>query len=290
MARRKTLNELTIKDNFMFGAVMCEENNCKRLLELILGFPIERVEVSKERSMVYHPEYKGVRLDVYAKDEHNTHYNVEMQSVAHRALEKRSRYYHSQIDMDLLASGKEYAELPNTYVIFICDFDPFGQRKYCYTFRHICLESPDMQLKDGCETIFLSTRGENRGDVSPEMAKFLAYVRADLEECNADFEDDFVKELQRSVYEIKQSRRMGERYMLTELLMQDERRAGREEGRIVGRIEGQAEAVLEWLSEIGTVSSELREKINQETDLETLKRWLKLAARAETLEQFLEQM
>ena len=78
MARRKTLNELTIKDNFMFGAVMCEENNCKRLLELILGFPIERVEVSKERSMVYHPEYKGVRLDVYAKDEHNTHYNVEM--------------------------------------------------------------------------------------------------------------------------------------------------------------------------------------------------------------------
>ena len=47
MTRRKTLKELTIKDNFMFGAVMCDEKNCRRLLELVLGFPIERVEVSK---------------------------------------------------------------------------------------------------------------------------------------------------------------------------------------------------------------------------------------------------
>ena len=135
MIRRKTLKELTIKDNFMFGAVMCDENNCRRLLELVLGFPIERVEVSKEKSMIYHPEYKGVRLDVYAKDENHTHYNVEMQAVAHAALGKRARYYHSQMDMDLLVSGKEYVELPNTYIIFICDFDPFGLGKYRYTFR-----------------------------------------------------------------------------------------------------------------------------------------------------------
>lgn len=67
MKQRKQLKELTIKDNFMFGAVMMEEENCRRFLELALGFPIERVEVSKEKSIVYHPEYKGVRLDVYAK-------------------------------------------------------------------------------------------------------------------------------------------------------------------------------------------------------------------------------
>ena len=78
MKRKKQLKELTLKDNFMFGAVMIEEENCKRFLELALGFPIERVDVSKEKSIVYHPEYKGVRLDVYAKDERNTRYNVEM--------------------------------------------------------------------------------------------------------------------------------------------------------------------------------------------------------------------
>ena len=103
MTRRKTLKELTIKDNFMFGAVMCYEANCRRMLELVLGFPIAHVKVSKEKSMIYHPEYKGIRLDVYARDDENTHYNVEMQAVRQMALGKRSRYYHSQIDMELLS-------------------------------------------------------------------------------------------------------------------------------------------------------------------------------------------
>ena len=282
MIRRKTLKELTIKDNFMFGAVMCDENNCRRLLELVLGFPIERVEVSKEKSMIYHPEYKGVRLDVYAKDENHTHYNVEMQAVAHAALGKRARYYHSQMDMDLLVSGKEYVELPNTYIIFICDFDPFGQEKYRYTFKHMCCESPGTYLEDGSETVFLNTRGTNPEEVSTELVKFLKYVRADLAESMINYEDEFVEALQRSVHEIKQSRRMEERYMLTELLMQDERRAG--------RIEGRRESILEVLEEIGTVSDELRERIVQEANMDQLKIWAKLAARVDSIEQFMEEM
>ena len=52
MKRKKQLKELTLKDNFMFGAVMMEEENCKRFLELALSFPIERVEVSKEKSTI----------------------------------------------------------------------------------------------------------------------------------------------------------------------------------------------------------------------------------------------
>lgn len=52
MKRKKQLKELTLKDNFMFGAVMMEEENCKRFLELALGFHIERVEVSKEKSTI----------------------------------------------------------------------------------------------------------------------------------------------------------------------------------------------------------------------------------------------
>ena len=47
MKRKKQLKELTLKDNFMFGAVMMEEENCRRFLELALGFPIEYVEISR---------------------------------------------------------------------------------------------------------------------------------------------------------------------------------------------------------------------------------------------------
>ena len=41
MGKRRTLQELTIKDNFMFGAVMLEPENSRRLLELILEKEIE---------------------------------------------------------------------------------------------------------------------------------------------------------------------------------------------------------------------------------------------------------
>ena len=108
MGRTKRLKELTIKDNFMFGAVMMDEDNCKGLLERVLKIPIDRVDVSKEKSIVYHPEYKGVRLDVYAKDEKQTRYNVEMQVERKPALGKRSRYYQSQMDMEMLLTGGLY--------------------------------------------------------------------------------------------------------------------------------------------------------------------------------------
>ena len=109
MGRTKRLKELTIKDNFMFGAVMMDEDNCKGLLERVLEIPIDRVDVSKEKSIVYHPEYKGVRLDVYAKDEKQTRYNVEMQVERKPALGKRSRYYQSQMDMEMLLTGERYS-------------------------------------------------------------------------------------------------------------------------------------------------------------------------------------
>lgn len=59
MQKRKTLQELTLKDNFLFAAVMMEKENCKELLELALGVKIRRVEVNTEKSIVYNPEYKG---------------------------------------------------------------------------------------------------------------------------------------------------------------------------------------------------------------------------------------
>ena len=53
MKKRKTLQDLTIKDNFMFGAVMQVEENCRGFLEMVLGFPIERVVISTEKSIIF---------------------------------------------------------------------------------------------------------------------------------------------------------------------------------------------------------------------------------------------
>jgi len=213
MNKRKGLQDLTIKDNFMFAAVMMQGDICRQFLEMALGFEIERVEVSYEKSIVYHPEYKGVRLDVFAKDEEHTHYDVEMQ-VAKQNPGKRSRYYHSQIDMEMLRSGAEYEQMSDSYVIFICDYDPFGQGKYRYTFDMICHENTELCLQDGNHTVILSTAGENEHEVPRALVQFLKYVKANLEESRQDFEDAYITRLQGTVEQIKKSREMEERHMI----------------------------------------------------------------------------
>ncbi len=229
--RRTRLGELTIKHNFMFGAVMIDPENCKGFLERVLQIKINHVEVSLEKSIVYHPEYKGVRLDVYAKDEKNTRYNVEMQVLRRAALGKRSRYYQSQMDMEILLAGSECEDLPNSYVIFVCDFDPFEKKKYVYTFQTRCKESEDTQLEDGRNILFLSTHGENEAEVPKELVSFLKFVKADLQGSEEDFHDTYVEKLQEFIRHVKENRKMEERFMVFEEMLRDERKEGKKEGR-----------------------------------------------------------
>ena len=302
MAGRKTLQDLTIKDNFLFGAVMMDAELCRELLELVLGFRIAKVTVSREKSFVYHPEYKGVRLDIIAADEKNTHYNVEMQVSRKSKPGKRSRYYHSQIDMDLLLSGHDYAELPDAYVIFICDFDPFGRKKYRYTFDMACREDGEVSLEDGSHTVFLSTCGENEDEVPEELVKFLKYVKAELKESTGDFKDSFVKRIQDAVRNVKASREMEEQFMLLEELIREEREdarkqalaEGRElglsEGRELGLSEGMAQervaAILEVLAGLGDVPDDIREHLSDVKDLDTLKFYFRQALSARSMDEF----
>ena len=66
--------------------------------------------------------------------------------------------------------------------------------------------------------------------------------------------------------------------------------AGENHGRLEGRTEGAAEAILTVLEEIGEIPDDLRVRITGEEDAATLKRWLKKAARAEKVEDFLKEI
>ena len=58
------------------------------------------------------------------------------------------------------------------------------------------------------------------------------------------------------------------------------------EGETAGKIKGKAEDILELLEELGEVPQELRETVLGQQDLEVLAKWLKIAAKAETLKDF----
>lgn len=65
---------------------------------------------------------------------------------------------------------------------------------------------------------------------------------------------------------------------------------GREEGRELGRIEALADSINDMLSDLGTVPKNITTQISNERDLNVLSRWLKLAARSKSLNEFIKKM
>ena len=53
---KKTLKDLTIRDNFLFAAVMQQEDNCKQFLEMLLDIQIERIDIQYEKTLIFNPE------------------------------------------------------------------------------------------------------------------------------------------------------------------------------------------------------------------------------------------
>ena len=83
-------------------------------------------------------------------------FDIEIQNILDENLAKRTRYYQSMMDIDLLLKGKNYTELKESFVIFVCKEDFFGLNLPCYSFSNICKENPDLQLGDESHKIIFN--------------------------------------------------------------------------------------------------------------------------------------
>lgn len=226
---KKTFQELEFSDSFMFAATMEDADICREVLELIIGIPIRQVSVHSEATLLTNSDYRGVRLDVYAADEHGSVFDAEMQTTDKHNLPKRSRAYQGQMDMISLRPGSSFNQLPRSFIIFICTHDPFGQRRYRYTYTARCHET-DEELDDEACRIFLSTKGENDTEVPAELVSFLKYVE-DPSYADGKPEDTLIQKINSKIKEIKQKSGMEVQYMLFGEMLDDERKEGQAEGK-----------------------------------------------------------
>ena len=241
--------QLGLSDNFIFQKAMMNERLCTKILTEIIGVEVSKVEYKDyEKTISIRSDAKGIRLDAYIKGE-DAVYSVEMQNLNIDNLKKRSRYYHDLIDLDLLEKGCRYKNLNNTYVIFICDFDLFGEEQYKYTFTSKCEEVEGLYLNEGRTTIFMNTKGK-MGNISEDCKIFLRAVRSQFTD------DSFSVILKSEVERIKSSTEWRTEYMRLSEWLEDEKelareegmkegmRAGIEEGRRVGRQAGMEEFLI----------------------------------------------
>lgn len=118
-----------------------------------------------------------------------------------------------------------------------------------------------------------------------ELVKFLKFVSADLRESEEDFGDELVRKFQNTIRQIKIDREMGERYMIFEEMLREEKMEGKQEG----KIEAKREDIIELLEELGDVPEDLKNEIEKAEDLAILKVLHKLAAKAESMSSFREE-
>ena len=194
-------------------------------------------------------------------------------------------------------------DLKPLYVIFICNFDPFGLGLYKYTFSMHC-EERNLPLNDGVKRIFFSTKGKNQGEVSDLLIDFLGYLNESTDSYVKNSSNDKLKEIHSRITELKKKRDVEARYMhylYIDQLIEAKEKALKEAEKALKETEGalkEAEntdramiiELIEDFAEVDTILERLRKRIEEEKNIKNLKQMLRAAVKSDSLEQFEEKI
>ena len=177
------LEEYCLLDDVFFSACFRHNEAAVNLMLRILlerpDFKVEKFELQHEiQSLFSH----SIRMDVIASDAKGTKFNVEIQNAKSEASPKRVRYYQGIIDIDSLPKGANYKNLPETYIIFVLENDPYGAGLPLY---HIDSSIRELGLKYEPEAhiIFANAAYKEDKRQSNEMSE-IAKLMSDMRETN----------------------------------------------------------------------------------------------------------
>ena len=238
--------DLQISNDFMFKEVMKSNKGlCKRLVGSIMQQDIEDiVYIDTEKTLQPYYDSRGIRLDVILADDNHTRYNLEMQArnVISKAgvalLPKRTRYYQSVIDMDMLKKGENFDQLNPLVLIFICTFDFYKEGRYVYTFKSRCLENLELELANDVTVKLVNAKGK-QGQVNDLLKNFLQYVMTN------EPVDDFTEDVERQVWAVKNDKKAREEYMVLQAKIREHEIVAYEAGEAQGHAAGLAEGLAE---------------------------------------------
>lgn len=240
----------------VFSLVMGKKENCKEFIERALNMDIASIDVLEvEKSIEGGVDVRGVRLDVYVVDNKGNGYNIEMQvgSRYKEYLGRRARYYQAMADIGSLKKGQKYFELPQSYVIFVCVFDPFEENRKYYSFKNYCEQNQELELKDGATKVFLYTKG-SVGTVSDELQNLFDYINTGKPN------DAYTKQLEKDVVYANEDPNRREEFMT----LQDEMD-------LANYVKQQDEAkIAEMKAEIAAKDSEIAAKDAEIAELKRL--------------------
>ncbi|AIN94142.1 Rpn family recombination-promoting nuclease/putative transposase [Treponema putidum] len=240
---RKSFDDLTIADDYMFCKIMQDEETCKTFLEMTLADKIGKITyLSSQNAITTTSEAKSICLDILVKDETGKSYDIEMQAVNEHNLAKRMRYYQAAIDVLFLDKGEHYSNLNDSYIIFLCLFDSIGKDMPIYTFENICLEDRQTLLNDGTKKIIINANAFTKAK-DKNLRGFLEYVKT------GKITTEFTGRIEKMIEKLKNNEQARSEYRFISGFEMDARYYGRQEGIKEGLEEGIKEGRLVGIQE-----------------------------------------
>lgn len=242
----KAWEDLDFSDNFIFCKVMKDEKLCSELLNILLGFQIEKIQyINTEQQIENFYDAKGIRMDVFLKDSKRV-IDLEMQTGNYEDIILRSRYYQSAADVSMVPRRTKYSELKENYIVFICKDDPFGYGIPCYTRTQSFAEIPGFVYDDKTHNVFYNSSAFAKAEDKNvrDVLEFIYSLKAS---------SDFTQKLAASVQNAKVKSSFKDEYMYFADILEEEkemaREAGLEEGRQTGLADGRAVGLAEGIAE-----------------------------------------
>ena len=223
-------------DRFMRA---CLEDNIP-CVQLVLRIILNKPDLTVLSARTQHPleSLRGKRsvwLDVFARDSAGRLYNLEIQRKS--VDPERGRLNSALMDADALEAGEAFSRLPESWVIFIMERDPFGKNLPLYHFTR-CMPDAGLALNDGSHIVYVNgAKRDGADDLSRLMRDFFC----------ADPNDMYYEPLAKAVRHFKQTSE-GVRKMssvvdeIREEVEEEIRAEALAEGREEGRAEGMREA------------------------------------------------
>lgn len=291
----KPFEDLDIMDDFLMNAAADDEEVgeefSRTLLKGLLQRELGMIQISIQKVLFADtPNHRGIRLDIEVNEFALTEdrlvikniYDIEPNKRQGVNLPKHNRFYQAKIDSRNLSSGEtDFEKLPNLFVIMITDYDPLGYDYMIYTVHNQCDEVSEMNYEDGLTFVYFNTTGTKGGNSS--IKKLLNFIE---DSTINNVTDEVTKKLHDCISKVKISPEVRMEYMKWDAMIYYERRDAKNEGKIEGKIED----IFELLEELGNIPENIREVISKEMDLEKIKSWHKLAARVNSIDEFLKEM
>lgn len=140
------------------------ENNipCTELvLRIILNQDNLKIKKVQTQYEIKNLQGRSICIDVYAEDERDRKYDLEVQKRNNGASPKRARFNSAVMDANELLEGDEWAKLPETFVIFFTEKDYFKEGKIIYFVDRV-IQGTEHAVQDDLHIIYVN--GSYRDD------------------------------------------------------------------------------------------------------------------------------